>query len=43
MNAQKLFRISGIVLLAIAVSAVTLALVFAMQNPQVLVNFAFAG
>jgi hypothetical protein len=43
MNTQKLFRISGMVLLALAVSAVTLALVFAMQNPQVFINFAFAG
>lgn len=43
MNTHNFLRISGMVLLALTVSIVTLALVFALQNPQVMVNLAFTG
>ena len=43
MNTQTLIRISGIILLAVAVSLVMLALVYALQNPHLLVTVATIG
>jgi len=40
MNTHPLIRISGIILLALAISLLTLALVFALQNPQVMATLA---
>jgi hypothetical protein len=37
MKAQTLIRISGMVLLAVAVSLIILALVHALQNPHLMV------
>ena len=43
MKAKTLIRVSGMLLLATAISAVFLLLVYAMQNPQVVVNLASIG
>jgi hypothetical protein len=43
MKYKTLLRISGMLLLAIAVSAVAVILVYAMQNPQVMANLASIG
>ena len=43
MKTRVLLRISGMLLLAIAVSAVAVILVYAMQNTQVVVNLASIG
>ena len=43
MNIQPLVRISGMVLLAITVSLVVLALIYALQNPHPLVTVATIG
>jgi uncharacterized YccA/Bax inhibitor family protein len=43
MNIRKLIRISGMLLLAIAVSAVAVILVYALQNPQVVMNLTSIG
>jgi hypothetical protein len=40
MKTQTLIRISGIVLLAVAVSFVMLALIYALQHPQLLPTLA---
>lgn len=43
MKTQTLFRISGMILLAVAVSLVMLALVYALQHPHLLVTIATIG
>jgi uncharacterized protein involved in exopolysaccharide biosynthesis len=43
MKTQTLIRISGMVLLAVAVSIIILALVYALQNPHMLVTVATIG
>jgi hypothetical protein len=43
MKTKTLLRISGIVLLAVAVSLITLALVYALQNPHLLATVATIG
>ena len=43
MKTKTILRISGMLLLATAVSALALLLVYAMQNPQVVVNLASIG
>ena len=43
MKIKTIIRISGMLLLATAVSAIVLLLVYAMQNPQVVVNLAYIG
>jgi hypothetical protein len=43
MKIKTIFRISGMLLLAIAVSAVAVILVYALQNPQVVVSLASIG
>jgi hypothetical protein len=43
MNTQKVLSISGIILLSLAVSAGVLILIYALQNPQVMVNLASIG
>jgi uncharacterized protein involved in exopolysaccharide biosynthesis len=43
MKTMTLFRISGMVLLAVAVSLVVLALVYALQNPHLFVTIASIG
>ena len=43
MKTQTLIRISGMVLLAIAVSLVMLALVYTLQSPHLLVTAASIG
>ena len=43
MNTKALLRISGMVLLAIVVSIVMLALVYALQNPHLLATVATIG
>jgi hypothetical protein len=43
MKTNTLIRISGMVLLAVAVSLVILALVYALQNPHLLVTIASIG
>jgi hypothetical protein len=40
MKTQNLIRISGMLLLAATVSLVILALIYALQNPQVMVTLA---
>jgi len=40
MNTQNLARLSKMTLLALAVSLITLALVYAVQHPQLLANLA---
>ena len=40
---QPLIRLSGVILLAIAVSVGVLALIFALQHPQVVINLASIG
>jgi hypothetical protein len=43
MNTNILVRISGMVLLAFAVSLIVLALVYGLQNPHALVTVASIG
>ena len=43
MKTNSLFRISGMVLLAVVVSLVVLALIYALQNPHLLVTVATIG
>jgi hypothetical protein len=43
MKTQTLFRISGMILLAVAVSLVMLALIYALQHPHLLVTIATIG
>lgn len=43
MEAQKLIRLSGMVLLALAVSIGTLAVIYILQNPQLMTNIASIG
>ena len=43
MKTNALFRISGMVLVAVAVSLVVLALIYALQNPHLLVTVASIG
>lgn len=43
MKIKTFLRISGMLLLAAAVTAVILLLVYAMQNPQMMVNLASIG
>ena len=43
MKTMTLFRVSGMVLLAVAVSLVVLALVYALQNPHLFVTVASIG
>jgi hypothetical protein len=43
MNTKTFLRISGMVLLAVLVSLLALALVYALQNPHLLVTIASIG
>ena len=43
MKIKTIIRISGMLLLATVVSAIVLLLVYAMQNPQVVMNLATIG
>jgi hypothetical protein len=43
MKAQTLIRISSMVLLAVAVSLVMLALVYALQHPHLMITIATIG
>jgi hypothetical protein len=43
MKTQTLIRISGMVLLAVAVSLIMLALIYVLQNPHLLVTVATIG
>ena len=43
MKTQTLIRISGMVLVAVAVSLVVLALVYTLQNPHLFVTIASIG
>jgi len=43
MKTKTLIRISGMVLLAVAVSLIMLALIYALQNPHLLVTVATIG
>ena len=43
MEAQKIIRLSGMVLLALAVSVGALAVIYNLQNPQAMANLASIG
>ena len=43
MKTEAIFRISRMLLLATAVSLVVLLMVYALQNPEVMVNLATIG
>jgi hypothetical protein len=43
MKIKTIFRVSAMLLLAIVISAVAVILLYAMQNPQVVVNLASIG
>ena len=43
MKTKTLIRISGMVLLAVAVSLIMMALVYALQNPHLFVTIATIG